>query len=339
MVYELVKNIDRERYEPVVLCYGSRQNTPLEQMMIEQCPVIFAGITKHIGIMSMLKVLHLIARIKPDLIHAHMGGITFAIPWSCIRKTPVVLTVHTDPKKAFSRKNGALIKKFVTKNRFRMVAVSKENLKLIKEFYGIETNCVYINNGIDINKYYSKEHNCFTYLNVARHDDNKNQEAIIRAFSEIYHEESNVKLILVGDGPNHRSLVDVVEALNIQDVVQFTGLVSDPSEYYNISDVYVQSSHREALPLSVLEAMAAGLPVVATNVGGLKDVINRNGILVDDYNLTALTDAMRALLKCTQTEYKRMSVESKLMVEDFSSSKMAFKYQTIYSQLMSEVDI
>lgn len=77
-------------------------------------------------------------------------------------------------------------------------------------------------------------------------------------------------------------------------VVTMPGNVSNVEDYYALADVYVQASHREALPLTTLEAMAAGLPIISTDVGGMKDIFKDNGILISDNDDTALLCAMKS---------------------------------------------
>ena len=83
------------------------------------------------------------------------------------------------------------------------------------------------------------------------------------------------------------------------------------------------------MPLSVLEAMSAKLPVISTNVGGMPDIIKANGILVDDNDIDALYQAMKDILSDTE-KYKQMREESFLMAQKFSAAEMAKQYKGIY---------
>ena len=112
--------------------------------------------------------------------------------------------------------------------------------------------------------------------------------------------------------------------------MEFPGLVNDVADYYARADVYVQASRREAMPMSVLEAMAAGLPIIATDVGGVKDVVKGNGYLymVDDDN--ELLMLMKQFSTMKEEKLHEMVDEAKGLVVAFSSRTMAEKYCVLY---------
>ena len=335
MAFELIKNLDRTEYQNYVLCYGEKRHTPLEDDMEQICHVEYF---KHVGRITPVTILHIIKKIysiNPDIIHAHMGGVTFAIPWALLSRKPIVITVHTTPEQAFSSKNDKQVRLALKKCKTSLVAVSYDNYKRICKYYGINDHRItYVNNGINIEKFKRKDHVLFTYINVARHDENKNQSAIISAFRLIHEEYSNTRLMLIGDGPCHQQLIEQVNQLGLEGCVVVPGITKSPEIYYAMADVYVQSSHREAMPLSVLEAMATGLPVIATDVGGLKDVVIDNGILIPDDDNGKLYDAMKQVLLCKKEQYEKMCCASKKIVQKYSSAHMAKAYSKIYESLL-----
>lgn len=122
--------------------------------------------------------------------------------------------------------------------------------------------------------------------------------------------------------------------MDLDKKVDLPGMINNSKEYYAIADVYIQASHREALPLSVLEAMSAGLPILATNVGGLKDVVIDNGYLFED-NEEALLNSMQRIITNTD-KLKQMGDKSKEIVCEYTSEKMAEKYMEIYDRMVKE---
>ena len=333
MAYELIKNLDFLGYVSKVICYGPKRDTDLEKKMEAICDVVYMNITGSINPLHILKVMREISKFNPDVVHAHMGGVTFAIPWCNLHKKQLVLTIHTRPEKAFSYKNQKQIKSYIKSGRLTIVAVSEENYALVKEFYKIEDERVqFINNGIDINRFYRKSHDGFAFVNVARQDDNKNQAAIIRCFKRLYDQNPTIKLYLIGDGPCHNDLINMAAESNISKSVIIPGLCSNPEYYYALSDVYVQSSHREAMPLSVLEALATGLPIISTDVGGLKDVIKDNGFLVPDNDEELLFKKMEESTLLEIDRYEFMSRKSKEIVKRYSSVVMANEYSALYER-------
>lgn len=335
MVCELIKNIDFNKYNVSVLCTHSKNDIGLTQRVEEMCPVTFLNQDQKIGPKQIIKVMGAIGKLKPDLIHAHMGSSGFAAIWSLVCRNPVLITIHTKPEKEFSKKIEMLIRAALRFGKTKLVAVSEENLTRVKAYYGVdEHKAKCVNNGIDTNRFTRKKHSAFTLINVARHDENKNQAALIRCFARMHREDANTRLLLLGDGDTHQNLVRLVDELGLSDAVEFTGNIPNTEDYYAVSDVYVQCSHVEAMPISVLEAMAAGLPIVATDVGGLRDVVKDNGILVADNDEEALYQAILSIYKQDEKKSKAMCEESQRIVQDYSSERMAQKYEKIYQEML-----
>lgn len=325
MIYDLIKYLDKSKFEPFLLCYSGKTSSALEQKVEEICAVQYMYEKGHIGFSSIWRVWKQINSYKPDLIHAHLGGMIYAIPWFFFQKgRKLIVTAHTTPKMAFNKKVEPLLKYLlkVRKNDTRVVAVSKENHAMLCSYLGVSKDvCACVNNGVDLDKFYTKEHAKFTYINVARQDDNKNQDAILEAFHEVHALYLDTQLLLIGDGPCHHKLVDRVKKLGLETSVLLPGMVGDVENYYAISDVYVQASHREALPLSALEAMAAGLPLLSTNVGGMKDIVKGNGVLIPDHDEIALQSEMIAMYTASPERKKTMKNISLVLIQEYSSKK------------------
>lgn len=337
MVCELVKKLDRNRVDIHVICYEGRAYTRIEREIEAYCTVTYLDAKGKVTLSKVKHVFSAIKKSKPDVVHAHLGGMVYVVPWVLLNKTPLLITAHAKPSMAFPSVILPLIKYGIAKQRIYIAAVSEKNQKLLQDFMQVEDErIVCVNNGIDIDCYYKLQHDYFTYINVARQDENKNQAAIIRAFAEIIQRGFSAKLILVGNGPTHESLKTLVDELNITDAVEFPGEVSDVERFYAVSDVYIQSSHREAMPMSVLEAMAAGLPIISTDVGGLRDVVQGNGILVQDNDEEALCEAMQKFIEFTESEITAMRRKTKALVSRYSSDTMAARYMDLYSKMDSK---
>lgn len=334
MVYELAKNVDINCFDIDILCYMRRHDTLLARQVEERFPVTYLNQSGHIMPATVWRVVRAIQKIKPDVVHAHLGGVAFGAIWSILFRKPLVVTVHTKPEKAFTKKIETLIRAALRVGKTKLVAVSAENEELVKAYYGLDTKkCTYANNGIDLQRFSRKEHDGFTLINVARQDDNKNQASLIRCFAKLRDNVPEAKLLLLGDGPNHEALKNLTAELGVEDAVTFTGNVANTEDYYAVSDLYVQTSFREAMPLSVLEAMAAGLPVVSTNVGGLADVVQDNGILVPAGDDEALYQAVMKVYEANKEQFEGMSQASLRIVQGYSSESMARAYEEIYSEI------
>lgn len=240
VVSEIIENIDQKQVQLLVLCLKKRINTDIAKKVEKKINVKYLGIEGRNLIKNYFIVAKMLSSFNPDVIHAHLVGQLYSVPYGLIHGKPVIITAHTKPEKAFIKKIEPLIRYGVKKKKIWIVSVSEKNQVLItKYFYQSKEQCLCINNGINIDNFYRKKHNCFTYINVARQDENKNQIALLRCFKRVYDEVKYVRLILVGDGPCHDKLVAEVFKLDLSDIVDIPGAVGNVNDYYAISDVYV----------------------------------------------------------------------------------------------------
>src|SRR5262249_45368506 len=137
-------------------------------------------------------------------------------------------------------------------------------------------------------------------LAVGRLSREKGHAVLIRAFSGLLRHDHRLraKLVLVGDGPERRRLQRAAVSFGVEDCVVFTGQVGDVRPYYKAADVLVLPSYTEGSPNVLLEAMAAGLPVVATAVGGVPEIVTdgESALLTPPGDSQRMAAAMSALL-------------------------------------------
>jgi glycosyltransferase involved in cell wall biosynthesis len=135
------------------------------------------------------------------------------------------------------------------------------------------------------------------YLNISRYVEAKAQTDLIAAMADVVNTEPDSHLFLVGWGPLENRLKAAVEKNDLEEQVTVTGKVPTVHEYYALADVFVSSSVFEGMPIAHLEAMAAGLPLVATDIPGVNEVVvpDENGFLVSPEQPTHLGEAMLAL--------------------------------------------
>lgn len=335
VVYEQLKNVDKSRFEVSVISNIPKTRNALEDKVAELFPVthLHRG-SGSVSVKSVFRVVREIQKTKPDIVHAHLGSVGFAAIWSMVFRKPLVITVHSKPEIAFNVKSEKMVRLALKTGKTKLVAVSEENQMLSSSCFGIgEDKLTCVNNGIDLDRFVRKPHDGFTVINVARQDENKNQAALIRCFARLHEKDPNTKLLLLGDGDQHKALKSLAQELGLTDAVTFTGNVSNTEDYYAVADLYIQSSHTEAMPMSVLEAMAAGLPIVSTDVGGLKDVVQDNGILVPDNDEDALYRAMETVYNQPPEQTQAMSKASHRIVQSYSSETMARRYEQIYDEM------
>ena len=359
VVYELVKHIDLLKNNITIICTDGKVNSWLETRMLREfnqtlniiflknCP--FSTSSDAINYLSKIackikKNMHqliitfelykVLNKIRPEIIHAHQHGILATI-WTILHNVPIITTIHTNPEATFPLEIERLF--FILSIRFKintLVAISCFNYELIKKYWRYQ-NIHCINDGIEIENYHYLSHEQFAFINVSRHDENKNQILILNAFYKLFNEDKSIsmKLFLIGDGVCHKTLVQKTKEYDLENLVIFTGYIDSAKNYYAISDVYISSSHREGLSLSVLEAMASRLPIIATDVGGVRELALENGILINDNDEFGLFIAMKKLRdnKELRLAMWKKSIE---IVRNYSSSEMSNHYCTLYANCL-----
>jgi glycosyltransferase involved in cell wall biosynthesis len=174
---------------------------------------------------------------------------------------------------------------------------------------------------------------------VGRLSREKGHNDLIHAIALAHEMEPTLKfkLLLVGDGPERAHLETVVRDLRIQEQVVFVGHVADVAAFYSIADVLALPSHSEGSPNVLLEAMAAGLPIVATAVGGVPEIAisGENSLLTSPHQPQEFADALLIVLT-DDVPAKRLATNAIMRAREFSPEAQALQLVCIYQELLSE---
>jgi len=174
------------------------------------------------------------------------------------------------------------------------------------------------------------------FVHVGRFAPPKNHALLIRSFTDVVRHYPDTILLLAGEGELLPAVKELVNRQGLQEKVRFLGPRQDVADLLNASDVFVLPSDWEGVPVSALEAMATGKPIIATAVGGVPEIIESgcNGFLVPAGNSEMLTQAMLTLCN-NQTLIRRMGERSRqIAVERFDVRKMAQQYGDLYMRLL-----
>jgi len=182
---------------------------------------------------------------------------------------------------------------------------------------------------------------------------NKGVEYLIRAVAEIIlnHKSKILNLVIVGEGEEKKKLKNLTKKLKLDKIVEFKGLVENPSVIYPTLDIYVQPSLSESFGIAALEAMSFGVPVIASNVGGLRELLALEsdnitdkdlkkpylltdcGILVPPKNVAALSAAILKLIKDKKLRL-RLGDGAKRRAKQYPAEKMVEKTEKLYLSLI-----
>jgi len=165
----------------------------------------------------------------------------------------------------------------------------------------------------------------------------KDLPTLMSAFAIVIERVPSAKLLLVGDGDRRHEIESLAAGIRIGDAVRFTGWRRDIGRVYGGVDVVVLASRNEGTPVALIEALAAGRPVVATRVGGVIDVVRdgETGLLVPPGNANALADAM-IRLALSASERERMGAAGRRqMIDQFTSDRLVKNIDALYSTALT----
>jgi glycosyltransferase involved in cell wall biosynthesis len=242
----------------------------------------------------------------------------------------------------------AALDKRVVKAFDKVVGVSGEVADELRKYAG-DARTVKIDNGVDVTRFSGSisRDDAKIALSlgkrpvvgfVGRLTSDKGVSYLLRSARLLKDQGVELEVLIVGEGDFSRALHDEAVHLGIAEQVRFLGRREDMPRVYAAMDVLVLPSLKEAFPMVVLEAMAAGIPVIATRVGDVPYILNEGecGVLVEQENALALSDAIRNLIG-DQAAMRRVALSGQRRArERFSSEAMATRYRELYAQAWAE---
>ena len=281
------------------------------------------------------KMRKIIKAYQPDVIHTHRYVLPYAFLASMGFKAKRVHTVHN-----VAQKEQTKVGKSINRVLFRYfnvvpVALSEEIQRTIQEVYGLPDNRIpVVFNGIDLSRCIVKESyarkDTFTVLHIGRFMDVKNHELLLRSFARFKEHHSDARLQLLGDGELKENMMQLAGQLNITDAVEFAGLQSNVYPWLHSADVFVLPSKFEGMPMTLIEAMGTGLPIIASNVGGIPDMLaNKKEALLIQPSEDCIIEALELLYN---DEDKRAYLGQNALQKSaaFSAQTMARDYADVY---------
>ncbi|MBW3622868.1 MAG: glycosyltransferase family 4 protein [Armatimonadetes bacterium] len=291
----------------------------------------------------MAGMLAFVARFRPQVLNAHNpSSLHYAVMGKGACGARVVMTYHGkglgDP-----RTPGL----WEWRRTDAIVAVSAATAEVIRQDAQSRLpEITVIHNGIDPSKPQRSREDVRADLNlgetltgivVARVDRLKDHASLLRAMALLREIGVPLTLLIAGDGPERESLENLARELRLQEEARFLGFRSDVPDLLAASDFFVLPSTTEGLPLSVLEAMAQGLPVVATAVGGVPELIEdgRSGILVPPKDPATLAAALLSIAKDPAVRAALGQAARRRVEDEFTFTAMVEQYNRLYHRLCS----
>jgi glycosyltransferase involved in cell wall biosynthesis len=305
------------------------------------------GITVHLGRFANIRAIRNIGFIrkylqKYDLVHAHLFPIQYFVVLASLflkKKAILITTEHGCTNKR--RKYGLLrnIERFIYRRYSKVVCVSNASQKNLEDWVGIQ-NTYMIYNGINLQKiqqakpYYKKELNIpedsKVVIMVARFFNQKDHKTVIKAVTLL---DQKIHVLFCGSGEDGiNECCHFAHTLGVDRRIHFLGNRVDIPQLLKSSDIAVLSSFYEGFSISLLEYMAAGLPVIGTDVDGTHELLQNHGILfpIGDYECLA-----KEITKLSEDKkyYDEITEKCHNRVKDFNEDVMANNHEKLYQEL------
>ena len=281
-------------------------------------------------------------KIKPDVVHSHSPDLGFILSCACrVYKIPIINTCHgiTFPDKHYSLIKRKTEEFFLKYGGFKkIIAVDINSLNDLRKLK--INNVVYLPNCVDLdqfNKIRYKRNSKIIFLFIGRIEIDKGLRYLIHAIKKLKNTNKNFEVWLVGVGLNQDYFKKLVIRLNLTEYIKFLGKKSrdETIDCFYKSDVFILPSLHEGFPLTLLEAWAAKLPVIITNVGGVSTIcINKeNALIIPPEDPKKISEAMIALVKDQKLRRKLGENGRKLVEEKYEWDKITKELEFIYEEV------
>lgn len=344
-------------FVPVVGCIvtNTQSHSPLYEAALSLgIEAIKIPIANKTVLLDLPKAARQLKTARIDLIHSHgYKPSVFGFIINLLTRIPVMATCHLwfEPSKGpLKMKIMIGLEKFFYRWFPKIVAVSEPIKNILLHNNLRPEQVILIRNGVDlptsnmgaeekfaIRQSLGIQENEFCVLNSARLNRQKAQWVLIKAAKIIKLQQQHVKILIVGEGPLHHELTDMIKAEGVENYVQLMGFRDDVYKLLSISDLFCLPSIDEGMPMSLLEAAAACKPIITTSVGDIPKLIQheKTGLIITLESPEALASAILRL-KTDSNLAKQLAHNShQAMVANYSSEAMCTAYLPIYHSLMT----
>ncbi|MBP1949066.1 glycosyltransferase family 4 protein [Virgibacillus litoralis] len=296
-----------------------------------------------------------------SIIHCHtpLGGVLARLAAKQTRKqgTKVIYTAH-----GFHFCKGAPlinwliyypIEKFLSRYTDSLITINREDYNIAirhrfkaertEQINGVGVDTVRFkpideNKRAELKKSFGYNADDFLLFNAAEFNKNKNQQFLLRSLALLKEEVPNAKLLLAGEGALFESCQELANSLGISHMVDFLGFRKDIDQLLPMCDIAVSSSFREGLPVNIMEAMACGLPVVAVDNRGHRELVqnNKTGWLLTEFEPKLFANKILALSNAVDMKHQLGQNGRNAIIAKYSTNKVLAEKEIIYRSYMEE---
>jgi glycosyltransferase involved in cell wall biosynthesis len=341
----------KEHFEFLFVCLDEL-GTLGQELQSEGFPVSVLGRETGVDWDCSRRLAAQLRRQRVDLIHAHQYTPFFyaATARLLYRRPSLLFTEHGRHYPDYPRRKRMVANRLLLERRDRVVGVGRAVRRALIENEGIPGKSIrVIYNGIDTDRFVPSpveryqvrrdlglDLHDFVIMQVARLDPLKDHLTAVRAMELLSRRCRQARLVIVGEGPLGGIIEEAVRKRSLEAHVRFLGLRQDVPRLLAAADVCLLSSISEGIPLTLIEAMAVGLPVVATNVGGVAEVVEdgRTGLLAPHGDHEALARHLFQYAEAPALRQEMGQLGRERAQAAFSESHMHAEYHELYLQML-----
>ncbi|MBL7199911.1 MAG: glycosyltransferase [Anaerolineae bacterium] len=351
VVLRLATLLPEDRYDVLVACLYD-PGPVADEIRAAGVPVVDLSMRNKVDLRAVFRLYELLRSRNIQILHAHMfhANLLAAVVGRIANVPVVIATRHTVEMGGAAREwvncvtvalcdAMVVVSNQVHELQLRQPWIDPTKLVVIPNGVPVETaTCCSPESTQALRQEWGIDADVLVVGTVARLGPEKGHAYLLEAAAEVLKQVLQTRLLLVGDGPMRSQLEGRAKALGVADSIVFAGLRHDVPTILSLFDLFVLPSLWEGLPMAVLEAMAAGLPVVATAVGGTPEVVvdGVTGLLVPPGDPDALAEAIFRLLRDPDLRQRMGQAGRERVVERFSAERMVERTEQLYEQLLAE---
>jgi glycosyltransferase involved in cell wall biosynthesis len=343
---QIVTRLDRRRWEPHVFCLDAG-GVLVAELRAAGIEVVCLGARRPRDFLVVWRLYRRLAALRPAvlqtfLFHANIVG---RLAGALARVPVIVSGLRVAEKRSRMR---LWIDRFTDRLVTRHVCVSRDVAEFSAKEGGLpRAKISVIPNGVDYERYahatpadltrFGVPRGSRVLLFVGRLDRQKGPYILLEAVGELFENHSDLHLVMVGDGPLSEELRAWTSERGFDSRIHFTGRQADVAGLMRAADLFVLPSQWEGLPNVVLEAMAAGTPVVARAVEGVRDLLEdgKSGVVVPLNGEPRLAEAIRGALKNLEQARAAAAEAQRFARERFTWPQVAAEYERLYAELLT----
>lgn len=347
LLLDTIPIFNKKGFNVDLLLLDGQEYPYLTQLKKLNCCTIYSLNSKNIY--NPINTFRIISYIKNyDLIHVHLFPAQYWVAIAkmiSLSKCKIIFTEHNTTNRRMQNVFFKYIERYIYKIYDKVVCISAEIWDILVNYSGLNSDkFIIIKNGINIELFENATRIKWSKINPQILDSDlviiqiagfrlqKNQKTTISALPFL---DSNIKLVLVGDGERRAELENFVNDLNLKDRVIFLGVRLDVPNLLKSSYISIVSSHWEGMPLSVIEGMAVNIPVIASNVPGVTQLVDNVGVLFENGDVQQLAKIINQLIS-DDAYYRKVAKTCHEYSKEFDVLKMIDSTLSLYQNVLRQ---